>query len=1084
MNGIEIKNLPLLTSISGNEDLMISTQEGKARRIKTNLVTGNITTLKLNSMSEMNRVDLSDGIYNIDGAISGALIIVNSHNNNVPESVLQTYIDSADIYTREITISANQVYPTWKVKSVTLGSVYGSDMFNIVDTNGFINGTIWTDVYKFLLIPGSYGVYFTTPPIPLLEPTQKNFTLTVDYASYKSSGSLANSDITHILINPENGKSYIRKVYHTSNGITCNQFSAIGPSSAVVTPTQGINGTDTEFIYKLNSTASGVYAPSGSNTDVFIPSGWSANLDSVNSSLPFAFMSKRKRDKFNNWGAFSAPAIIAHYAKDGINGINGITGHDGYDGKDGPGVEFIFRRTPTYSAPDRPTVSTNVDDYVPFGWTDDPTGVDGTYQYEWICKRKKSIQSGQSVATWGDFSQPALWAKYTLAGSEPGIPGEPGKDGKDIQFVYKLTNSTNQIDPPVSPLGDIFQDGNGWYNDMLSVSGTNRYLWCSRRYKAASVWSEFTQPVIWAVWSLDGRPGADGKSFEYIFSRTQTISKPQIKEEDRLRPNTDDFVPSDYNGSHWTDDPTGVDPTWIYEWISHRKKTNGLWDSFSEPALWTKYSKDGNGGINAVHANLSREIVNISCMADGSPRTTQLPTDVYISTFDGSTLSAATIVAAPDINTTKCTVTPFSTGVYKLTITELQAANDVIRLSIKIMSSQLGTEVELTKVINIFKTKDGYAGPMIIARGAYQDNTTYYGNPYRVDAVSISNEGATQWYITRTTAGEITGVLPTDEGSGKWDVMPSFEMIATGMLLAENANIAEFTFNRGRLKSQYPSPGMPTNLNGGQNLELDGVNGVIELNTVVGDIKINNNGIFLNDENGLNAVSIYNGDIPELNEDGEFALSDEEITNVPSTSLGSGSFIGTKDINVPNTSFSSHNNINKIEFHIPSNINITQQIGSLVAIWMIYNTDTNSVYKSYTKNEYQLGSTIKNIDFNASFYNVPSGNYSIKLRLVHPYSSPMQYSYLDILPTAKITYQDISLGTVIGNDGIAFATAAKEYVVIKRGSDGKTNINISGNVNIISENGGEIHIGSTNSYVNLEGHVKLNGVDIQTVNNN
>lgn len=44
---------------------MISTQEGKARRIKTNLVAGNITTLKLNSMSEMNRVDLSDGIYNI-----------------------------------------------------------------------------------------------------------------------------------------------------------------------------------------------------------------------------------------------------------------------------------------------------------------------------------------------------------------------------------------------------------------------------------------------------------------------------------------------------------------------------------------------------------------------------------------------------------------------------------------------------------------------------------------------------------------------------------------------------------------------------------------------------------------------------------------------------------------------------------------------------------------------------------------------------------------------------------------------------------------------------------------------------------
>lgn len=72
--------------------------------------------------------------------------------------------------------------------------------------------------------------------------------------------------------------------------------------------------------------------------------------------------------------------------------------------------------------------------------------------------------------------------------------------------------------------------------------------------------------------------------------------------------------------------------------------------------------------------------------------------------------------------------------------------------------------------------------------------------------------------------------------------MPSFEMIATGILLAENANIAEFIFNGGKLKSQYPLGSQQQNLNNGKNLELDGVNGTIKLSTVNGDLEINKKG--------------------------------------------------------------------------------------------------------------------------------------------------------------------------------------------------------------------------------------------------
>ena len=1084
MNSIEIKNLPSLSSISGNEDLIISTSEGKVRRVKTNLIGGSISTLHLNSMTELNRVDLSDGMYNIDGAISGALIIVNSHNNGVLDAVLQTYIDAKDIYTREITIALNQVYPAWKTKSVTIGSLYAADMFNIVDTNGFNATTpIWTDAYKFLLIPGSYGVYFTSAPIPLLEPTQKNFILQIDYASYKNSGSNANIDFTHTLINPENGKSYIRKVYHTSTGIACTQFNAILPSVAT-TPIQGLNGTDTEFIYKISNTVSGIYAPATAQSDLYIPSGWSAELNNVSESLPYAFMSKRKRDKNGVWGLFSAPALIGRYAKDGINGINGVTGHDGDNGKDGPGVEFVFKRTTSYAPPSTPSPSNNVDDYVPTGWTDDPAGVDNTYQYEWVSKRKKSIPEGLTVASWGNFSPPALWAKYALAGAEPGTPGEPGVDGKDIQFVYKLTNSTKQIPAPASPAGDKFTSGNGWEDNMLSVTPQNRYLWCARRYKAASVWSEFTTPVIWAVYSLDGQNGEDGKSFEYIFALTSSFVAPQIAEADKHRPSTDDFVPGPYNGATWTDNPTGVSSNFQYEWVAYRIKSNGSWGYFSNPALWSKWSTDGKNGINAVHASLSREIVNISCMADGRPRTGQVPTDIYIHTFDGNLPAAATITAVPDIDTTLCNVTPTSNvGVYKLTITGVVANNDVIRLAIEIFSTQLGRHVAITKTVNIFKTMDGYAGPSVIARGAYIESETYHGNYARVDAVSITNLGATQWYIARTTAGDFTNKSPLDETNGKWDIMPSFEMIATGTLLAENANVGEFIFNAGKLKSQYPTENQAQNLNGGKNLELDGTNGTVEFNSALGDIHINKDGIFLNDLNGTNSVSIFNGDIPELNEYNEFAIGNEVTTSISPTSLGGGSFVGTKQVSIPNSTFTCPNKINKVIIYINTLITITAQQGSVLPVYQIVNSQTGEILLHHNGRQYVLEDhgtySLCAIDGHATFYNVPEGTYMIKLLLVHSYGSTFTYSALNV-SASNIKYQNISLGTAIGNDGIAFASGAKDYVLIKKDENGKLALTIGGNVNIYSGNG-TINIGEPNSMINITGHVRINGALVNSI---
>ncbi len=48
---------------------------------------------------------------------------------------------------------------------------------------------------------------------------------------------------------------------------------------------------------------------------------------------------------------------------------------------DGDSVEYIFRLTLLEEAPDTPP-SSNLDDDIPEGWSDDPVGVDMFWPYE------------------------------------------------------------------------------------------------------------------------------------------------------------------------------------------------------------------------------------------------------------------------------------------------------------------------------------------------------------------------------------------------------------------------------------------------------------------------------------------------------------------------------------------------------------------------------------------------------------------------------------------------------------------------------------------------------------------------------
>lgn len=272
--------------------------------------------------------------------------------------------------------------------------------------------------------------------------------------------------------------------YTDNSGATCTyRYNHATPSKGIV-PTNtvywgivaqgangknGVNGSTFYFIYTAASSAPST--PTFTDpTSLIGQSVWSLNPPTPTSGK-FVYMSQAMLNaRTNTFGTWSTPIRIT-----GLNGENGADGTD---------IEFIYLRN-TGDTPSKPA-SENKDDYVPSGWTDSPSGITVTYQYEWVCVRTKPSGSG--------------------------------------------------------------------------------------------TWSAFSTPVIWAKW---GDKGTDGDGMEYIFQRTEVETAPGTPL--IFSPNAG-FVPSG-----WTDEPSGVSADYPFEWVSMRKKTNGVWGGFSKPTLWNNY---------------------------------------------------------------------------------------------------------------------------------------------------------------------------------------------------------------------------------------------------------------------------------------------------------------------------------------------------------------------------------------------------------------------------------------------------------------------------------------------------------------
>ena len=330
--------------------------------------------------------------------------------------------------------------------------------------------------------------------------------------------------------------------------------------------------------------------------------------------------------------------------------------------------------------------------------------------------------------------------KNVLAWSDP-IPFSI--DTADVERIYRLMSSETT---PATPTSDEYVD------DFVPPLTTENHV-VGKSYNVGDV-------VI----------GADGEYYECL---TATTTAPVAQSTIGANGRPLWTLSMDWGlRKGWTDNPVGVTTGYRYEYESVRKKKDGKWGAFSTPVLWMVLPKDGQKGD------------------DGEDGKNGDYTE-YRYAVNGSKSEAPTLVASEREPSGWGTVMPKVNGLEYLWLATAKISGQTNTLI-----SEWTTPIRVTPYDGI-DGKDGDAGPALVFRGAYDSTKTYIGTPQRVDCVKYNNH----FYIAAVDAGSFSNILPTN--TSNWnDFGAEFETIATGFLLAENANIAGWIFRNNRLESQ------------------------------------------------------------------------------------------------------------------------------------------------------------------------------------------------------------------------------------------------------------------------------------------
>lgn len=490
-------------------------------------------------------------------------------------------------------------------------------------------------------------------------------------------------------------------------------------------------------------------------------------------------------------------------------------------GTDGKDIEYIYARTKNNIPPILPIDSLNEDGYVPpadgdIVWTPDPVGVTDVWEYEWYAKREKIN------GVWSNWRNLLQW-RYHVADGVNGI------DGATREYIYTVNNDSQFYLPENRPTTSeqypdyVPKKANGelvdWFDDPQNPGPENQYEWYCYRDKtggnaAAGIpgtWGQFNGPYLWSKYAKNGDKGDKGDPGEpsftlllsneaHTFAGTTTTA---------IGGSTVTKVIS-YKGSTAitpTSIVVGTMPTGMSASVSGTTITFTVTSQMTSASGTVPITVVLDGKSLVVHFSYAISFKGTDGEHGKTISVTGATQTIHIKDGVRTPNTNFTVVGTASNTTITSWTYSVNGGNFSSTVpTGLSRSSNTVTINpLNVTATTISIRASdgtISDTFTISVVSDGSQGPPgtgvpIVYRGLYDSGANYYGTPTRQDIVKYNN----WYYIARQDAGDPFNTLPTD--SVGWDSFGgSFESVATSLLLAEKANIANFAFIDQKMISQ------------------------------------------------------------------------------------------------------------------------------------------------------------------------------------------------------------------------------------------------------------------------------------------
>ncbi|WP_289091083.1 hypothetical protein [uncultured Bacteroides sp.] len=623
--------------------------------------------------------------------------------------------------------------------------------------------------------------------------------------------------------NPVEGNSY----YNTTDKCTYIYRNGVW----MVMVSDGKDGRDYEWIYTRNNSI-GITPdkPDSKQQDDYVPVGWTDDFLGVSEEFQVEWACKRTK-KNGTWSDWSTPAIVHRWSKDGENAIFADLDNEmvncalTYDGKATKAQSWTTNVTMWYGT--EATELNSLTTTQPSGFTvsaDKATG-----------RVTVSVAQGTAVAETTNI-EITLVAQisgqnyerkltFTIAGVRA---GEAGADAVMYSLVTSVSSVTKDKNGSYSVAsvsctrqktvgstitdtkdGELKYSLDGGAEVVLdngvgiSPANFNRYIKFIF-YVSGNIVDIETVPLI-----ADGRDGAQGEPGTGLNPRGHwTASSVPFYKNDLVN-----FAYGTFVALRETSEPPLAisrfkngnyrrkrDGGYILAGNSANMTVHSDWQMMTPPDQNASYWLDSpvsSIGISSV-GTPSPSSVQVTCRMSihGS---TQLCGLFYLVArkYNGSWLSHVSPVKGYDITVPATSgYTQFAVRAYR-TSSDANAWNDNY-----VCEKGIGVSTDGTN------GKDGADAAFLYDNGPWKSGTSYVWNDTRRDKVIHPFDGVYYNFLVKAKGMTVTAAPSSVTGDANWEAANKFVNIATDSLFADGANIANFLFKGGVMRSQAETDGV------------------------------------------------------------------------------------------------------------------------------------------------------------------------------------------------------------------------------------------------------------------------------------